>query len=169
MGIFGKSNKELIQENIDLLSPYNVNPTSKINDSFIAFSNTAMLQGALATMPILAFAVPWRLYRFAILEDSLLVVPENSKKENFESIRIFWNELDKYKLKILERPLMAFERSKKRRYIKIYFEFEGKKFKTDQVEITKEDYKDSIKMDIYEDFKKAANIQEGTRGDFAYN
>ena len=177
MGFFKASDKEeehrleqeRIQVNIDALTPYNVNPKSEIIDSFWASTNTAMLQGAIVINPLLIFAVPVRRYIYGILADSLLVVPENPKKAKFESIRIFWNELDKYKLKILERPLMALERKKKREYIKIYFEFEGKKFKMDQVEIHKEDSCTSIKMDIYEDFKKAANIQEGTRWDFANN
>jgi len=171
MGLFKPSDKEIqerIQANIDVLTPYNVNPKSEIIDSFHATTNTAMLQGAIVVNPFLAFAVPVRRFIYGVLADSLLVVPENPKKAKFESIRIFWKDLDKYKLKILERPKMALER-KKREYIKIYFEFEGKKFTMDQTPIIKEDTAGSIKKDIYEDFKKAANIQEGTRWDFANN
>ncbi len=171
MGLFKPSEEQIqkkIQANIDALTPHNINPNSKIIDSFIATTNSSIVAAAVIVNPFLALAVPTRRYIYGILADSLLVVPENQKKSKFESIRIFWKELDKYKLKILERPKPVIG-STKRKWIKIYFEFEGKKFTMDQIEITQKDTAGSIKMDIYEDFKKAANIEMGTNWDFANN
>ena len=164
--MFGKSKSEeeeqkeiaeAIAYEHSVLTPYNVNPKSEIIESFQTITSTSHIGPVMAAAPLLtlAFSAP-KQFTMGILSDSLLIVADKPKKTKFESIRIFWNDLDKYKLKIIEF-------SKSPANIEMKWQFNGKKFRTDPIYIGK-DW--GIKEEIYEDFKKAAKIKKWTLKDF---
>jgi len=145
---YNKNQEKLMH---DTLSPHNVNPKSEIIEAFFTLTNSDYLKTALVAAPLLAFAVPVRGFTIGILSDSLLIVPEKPKKVKFESVRIFWNDLDKYKLKITEFPKHMLNREP---YIIIKWVSNGKRFTSDPIY-----YLNKIKEDVYKDFKKAAKIK----------
>jgi hypothetical protein len=154
MFLSDKKNERLIKENIDSLTPFNKNPSSEIIDSFAVMSNTEALTALVMVSPLLLLASPSQRYVYGILSDSLLIVPDNPKKSKFNSVRIFWKDLDEYKLKVTYRG------SKLKGFISFRYEVNGKKYKIEAVPVINKDKYDSIKGDIFDDFIKASQAKK---------
>lgn len=133
------------QKNIERL--YNIDPKSKLIGTFQAITKKTAYDVALIVAPFAsAFVKPIPIVGL-VLEDSLLLRPLlgiKDMKKNFEVLRIFWDDAEKYNLKISAFGLF------KRKAITIEWVFEEKKYKLENILMSNKDQWDKLNPEAYE-------------------
>jgi len=125
------------QENVDKL--FNVNPKSKVLGSFQALTKKTAWDVAFVISPLATLFVNSTPIIGLVLEDSLLLKPIKNTNKNFEYLRIFWTEAEKYHLKITTRGLLV-------KMYEIEWELDGNKYSLSGIEASTKEQWDKLNL-----------------------